>query len=506
MSKTDRLPQENSKEWGIINCHAHVLPTNGINSLLFTWPFPLPMVTILRNPVIRWIFLKLGKLLSTMLVKWFGSTTLENRWDRLVALANMEFMILKKEKDDAKKTNKEKKAGKEKREKKERELKNKLYKKYVQYEEYENIKLGSVEKDKKQLHKVYKKFELVYRILEGNYPPHTTFVLLSLDTKFMFSHGKKFGNKVALNYEKQLAILEVLKEETLNKNKKELKKLKKEASEEKMGKKEYKKYIKELDKKPVDTVLPFIHADPRRKNITKIVKHCIKRRGFQGIKIYPPFGVLPYAPRLNGVYKYAQKKSIPIIAHCTSTGMTGYPFYDDKNYYDEKTPPESEEKNNGIYTHPFNYEKVLEEFPKLHLCLAHFGGNDEWTEYLEEPWDYLKNPRMSWGRIIIKMIGERENGKLKYPNLYTDISYTSFDPHTLALLKVHMGDKKIKELRKKILFGSDFPVLQAHVTDRAFSVNIRGLLGEKDFEQIASINPKKFLGPVNTPKLNNNKE
>jgi len=48
--------------------------------------------------------------------------------------------------------------------------------------------------------------------------------------------------------------------------------------------------------------------------------------------------------------------------------------------------------------------------------------------------------------------------------------------------------------------------LQAHVTDRAFSVNIRGLLGEKDFEQIASINPKKFLGPVNTPKLNNNKE
>ena len=91
-----------------------------------------------------------------MLVKWFGSTTLENRWDRLVALANMEFMILKKEKDDAKKTNKEKKAGKEKREKKERELKNKLYKKYVQYEEYENIKLGSVEKDKKQLHKVYR--------------------------------------------------------------------------------------------------------------------------------------------------------------------------------------------------------------------------------------------------------------------------------------------------------------------------------------------------------------
>ena len=84
---------------------------------------------------------------------------------------------------------------------------------------------------------MYKKFELVYRILEGNYPPHTTFVLLSLDTKFMFSHGKKFGNKVALNYEKQLAILEVLKEETLNKNKKELKKLKKEASEEKMGKK-----------------------------------------------------------------------------------------------------------------------------------------------------------------------------------------------------------------------------------------------------------------------------
>ena len=47
-----------------------------------------------------------------MLVKWFGSTTLENRWDRLVALANMEFMILKKEKMMQRKQIKRRKLGK----------------------------------------------------------------------------------------------------------------------------------------------------------------------------------------------------------------------------------------------------------------------------------------------------------------------------------------------------------------------------------------------------------
>ncbi len=82
----------------------------------------------------------------------------------------------------------------------------------------------------------------------------------------------------------------------------------------------------------------------------------------------------------------------------------------------------------------------------------------------------------------------------KYPNLYTDISYTSYNLHTLALLKVHLSEENLDFLRHRILFGSDFPVLQAQISDRAFSINMRGYLGEDLYKLIAWENPKRFLG------------
>jgi hypothetical protein len=44
-------------------------------------------------------------------------------------------------------------------------------------------------------------------------------------------------------------------------------------------------------------------------------------------------------------------------------------------------------------------------------------------------------------------------------------------------------------LRERVLFGTDFYVVQAETTEREFSVRLRGALGEPDFWQIANRNP-----------------
>ncbi|MCP4141901.1 MAG: amidohydrolase family protein [Chloroflexi bacterium] len=423
--------QDDNKEWGIINCHTHIATINYLNKSLFVWPFPISAVSLLGNPFLRKILLFLvGKIISPALAM-MGYKSLEESWERLASLAKMSTL---QDEQKIKKEALQKKAVEENT---------------ILQDEYQ-IKSG-------QGH--------VFDILRSYYPEGTKFVILSLDTEYMFSEKKRKKVDENNSFEKQLKDLVEIKNGTRYKGE--------------------------------QTAFPFIHADPRRPGIVEMVNRGIENSDYHGIKIYPPFGYLPngdhpdaykdkdkkFPEDLREIYRVAEEKGTPIVAHCTPTGILGDPYYN---------------KYHGIFTDPDNYQILLDEFPKLNLCLAHFGGNTAWSKYLEEPWEPSeeedKNNKKAWGMKITDMIeAQDEDGKLKYPNLYTDISYTSFDLHTLALLKVHLSSEKYKALSHKILFGSDFPVLQADITERAFSINLRGYLGETLFEQIASKNPRRFL-------------
>jgi hypothetical protein len=50
--------------------------------------------------------------------------------------------------------------------------------------------------------------------------------------------------------------------------------------------------------------------------------------------------------------------------------------------------------------------------------------------------------------------------------------------------------------RSRILYGSDCYMVQMDKSERSFSVNVRGYLGETDFRQIAQENPREFLAPL----------
>jgi uncharacterized protein len=259
--------------------------------------------------------------------------------------------------------------------------------------------------------------------LSDQYPEFTRFVLLALDMDFMNA------GEAREDYLQQLAELSALKTTA------------------------------------GDQVLPFVCADPRRPNIANLVQEHIEHKGFVGIKLYPALGFYPWDERFDEMYAWAQKHHVPIITHCSKGGirMIG-------------------EGNPQRFTHPCAYQTVLEKFPDLKICLAHFGGSGEWSDYLLKR-RRLPSDEQTWVQHVINLM-------YKHPTVFTDISYTASDREHLPMLKVLVNDPK---LRERILFGSDYFVVRQEATEREFSIRLRGSVGEEDFFQMANTNPRTFL-------------
>lgn len=284
----------------------------------------------------------------------------------------------------------------------------------------------------------------IFEFLRGFYPDDTRFIVLSMDMEYMAA------GEVPIKFEQQLDELS------------------------------------EIEQKYGDLIFPFICVDPRRKNIKELVVTYIEKHHFSGIKLYPPLGYYPFDERLEPIYEYAQEKNIPIMTHCSRGGVYYRGKITDEMLVHPKTKQKLERKGNkdftDNYSDPNNYKYVLEKYPKLKICLAHFGGEAEWKKHLATSWDPEKQ-KQSWFSIIVELIK-------KYDNVYTDISYTMQDVALIPLLKVILQEKPVRE---KVLYGTDFYMVELDRSEKEFSINLRAHLGEPDFQQIAVTNPQKFL-------------
>jgi len=224
------------------------------------------------------------------------------------------------------------------------------------------------------------------------------------------------------------------------------------------------------------TLIPFYAADPRRDDLVEKVRNNLSWKKFRGIKIYPNLGYRPDDERLMEIYGICEKGGFPVIAHCASGGVWKYGM------------TESERR---CFGNPHNYSGILKKYPKLKLCLAHFGGIEEWDKHLKGRSG--KDNEKTWVELIYDMISGGE-----YPNLYTDISYAVFTPRLQGLyidmvdyLKVMLANRRV---RSHVLFGSDYyMVKQERMSEKEVSIMLRSRLGEELFFQIAHRNPSKFL-------------
>ncbi len=226
-------------------------------------------------------------------------------------------------------------------------------------------------------------------------------------------------------------------------------------------------------------IIPFYAADPRWDDIVQRVKDNVGEWKFRGVKIYPNMGYAPDDDRLLEVYKICIERNVPVMAHCTPHGVYQYGL---------------KLEDRAKFSHPENYKRIYahKELKKLRLCLAHFGGDQEWARHLTSRDDTEKNP--AWVKVIADMIRSGE-----YPNLYTDISYTAFKPRIPGLhidiydyLKILLENEL---LRTHVLFGSDYYMVEMEeMTEKEVSIALRSRLGEDLFFQIAYHNPRKYLG------------
>jgi predicted TIM-barrel fold metal-dependent hydrolase len=220
-----------------------------------------------------------------------------------------------------------------------------------------------------------------------------------------------------------------------------------------------------------ETVIPFAHIDPRRDNAYEMLTNLVEVHGFKGVKIYPTLGYKPDHPKLmNEIYPYMLDQDIPLMAHC-SKGSVCIRGIRKKYAWD--------------YAHPRHYFKVMQKYPNLRICLAHFGGSREWKYHRNIPGD--QNPP-SWLRCICDLI---ESGQ--YENLYVDVSHTIMNfSENHALLCVQLQSHP--EIARKVLFGSDFYAGEKmKYTEKMISIDLRHALGEDLFWKIAYNNPIAYL-------------
>lgn len=223
-------------------------------------------------------------------------------------------------------------------------------------------------------------------------------------------------------------------------------------------------------------IIPFAAVDPRRPKILQLLKIWVEEKGFKGIKLYPPLGYMPNDPLLMMVYQYAEARNLPVMTHCSRGGVRN------KNFSAAEA---------ARYSDPDNYLEILQRFPKLKICMGHCGGDQDWNQYLDQPWDDSKpRTQMSW---LSKILDIMRSGK--YPNFFADISYTIFHiEENSQILKVLLQDERIKS---QILFGSDFYMVeQERFPERRLTMSLRATLGEDLFRQIAEINPQRYLSSM----------
>jgi len=244
--------------------------------------------------------------------------------------------------------------------------------------------------------------------------------------------------------------------------------------------------LKLLRKQYPEQVIPFFHVDPRRTGVLSEFMFAVERHDFRGVKLYPPLGYYPYDKRLYPIYQICENKNLPILAHCSPYNpihFKGKKKELKKLLRDGNSNVKIKGKNRkelcSMFTNPLNYLRVIKDFPKLRICFGHFGSAYMWDKYLDDP-----GMKGNWYRIIKDLIK-------RHDNFYTDISFTLSDRRFFPLLNNILNDKKVRD---KVLFGSDYYMVEMESDEKRYGVELRSFIGEKKFKAIATDNPKRFLG------------
>lgn len=196
-----------------------------------------------------------------------------------------------------------------------------------------------------------------------------------------------------------------------------------------------------------ERLIGFASVDPSREDSIKVLTKAFEEQKLSGLKLHPSKQrFYPDDPKMDPIYELCLKYNKPIIFH---SGVSMEP--------DTLTK----------YAHPLRFEEIAYRFPKLRICLAHFG----WP----------------WVREVCMLM-------LKFKNVYSDTALLYFDnpkEFYAQSFGVDIGPYWIeRSLRHQVMFGSDEPRLEQIRMIRAIrEMNLR----ESTKEMILGGNALEFL-------------
>lgn len=206
-------------------------------------------------------------------------------------------------------------------------------------------------------------------------------------------------------------------------------------------------------------------------------KHTSRR--FYGVKVYPPLGYDPWPKdkeerkKVEAIYSFCRDSHLPIITHCDDQGFRTFPT-----------------KQAWVWTEPNHYLPVLEHYPDLIIDFAHFGYRYSLQGNIQGIVAHSAGlPSSPWFYQIIDLME-------KYPNIYTDFSfsglYPTFYKETLAFLKTKANRK---ELEKRIMFGSDFSInlLKMESYSQYYELFEKSPFTDEEISSFSTDNPLAFL-------------
>ena len=409
-------------------------------------------------------------------------------------------------------------------------------------------------------HAFHKKQARTFSMLKNQYPADTGFVVLPMDMEYMKA-GKP---KKKARYRQQMAELAAVRRAHPNNCYPFVF----------ADPRRFVPATEEINYQPGDKIYfdyDIIKEGSRNKIVLRdcFIKDLVETHHFSGFKIYPALGYYPFDEKLLPLWKYAADNGLPVLTHCIR-GTIYYRGWKKPGWYEHPVfeefsgrnangdmqfrpliLPERKNMNFSVnFTHPMNYLCLLEEpllrkiigrstdqrlqslfgykdpdtalssnLRHLKLCMGHFGGDDEWKNFLEKDRDNYSSKLNEFPASGLDFFNDTDNNAsrskteqiwkgadwytiicsmmLQYPQVYADISYILHQHMLITPLLTQTLQNP--GLRKRVLFGTDFFVVRNHNSDKDLLGLMMGGLREADFDVIARENPREFLEKTIAP-------
>ncbi|MBA7706057.1 hypothetical protein ES703_114902 [subsurface metagenome] len=174
-------------------------------------------------------------------------------------------------------------------------------------------------------------------------------------------------------------------------------------------------------------IIAMAGIDPRRSDAPPLFRKCIEEFNMKGLKWHPDDGYYPNSEESYAVLEVANELGVPLLTHCGPR-------------------PNSRAK----YAHPIHLDDIALDFPNIDIIAAHMGD--------------------IWWRDWAALAKHKKNicGDLAMWQLMAESRPNLFRRYLREILDIVGPDQ--------ILFSSDGPVFEPHVSNRRWVEIIKALV------------------------------